>query len=243
MQSPIRHAARGIAGIVLAAVVLTVAWWWSHPHQAVAKTRFDAAAALAALREGNERFVHSARLLSTDTRHDAEHRHETAQGQHPFAAILCCCDSRICPEFIFDQRFGTIFEIRNAGNVVDDDVMASMEYAVEHLHVPLVIVLGHKSCGAIAAVCQAGDHPLHDHLVELQKHMAAVRKDLHDHPGTLDSARLDALAKVNAREQAAILLRDCRVLAHAVERHEVKILYAMYDMESGAVEFFDFPVP
>ena len=100
----------------------------------------------------------------------------------PFAVILCCSDSRVCPEFIFDQRAGCIFEIRNAGNVVDEDVLASFEYAVEHLHVPLILVLAHKGCGAIEAVCEAGDKPLHDHLKELQMHMARHPSANHGQP-------------------------------------------------------------
>src|ERR1700733_14702447 len=78
-------------------------------------------AGLAELRLGNARFFQSARTLSTDTAHDAENRHQTAKKKNPFAVILCCSDSRICPEFIFDQRPGSIFEVRNAGNIVDED--------------------------------------------------------------------------------------------------------------------------
>src|SRR5688500_3967010 len=140
--------------VVLIALVGGVAYWSaSHGVEAPATpTPTDPEAALTELRSGNLRFVTSRRTHSIDTRHDADHRHRTAKGQHPFSTILCCSDSRVCPEFIFDQRAGTIFEVRNAGNLVDEDVLASLEYAVEYLHVPLIVILGHKGCGAIEAV-------------------------------------------------------------------------------------------
>jgi carbonic anhydrase len=199
----------------------------------------DADAALVELRNGNARFVNSARTLSTDTTHDSEHRRHTAKEQHPFAVILCCSDSRVCPEFIFDQRAGSIFEVRNAGNVVDEDVLASFEYAVEHLHVPLMLVLAHKGCGAIHAVCDAREKPLHDHLRELQKHMMGIHQDImnpHDH---LDAAFLDDLSKKNAQQQALSLLRDSPILKAAVDKGRARLLYGIYDMETGAVQFFD----
>ena len=181
----------------------------------------------------------SARTLSTDTAHDAEYRHEMAKKQHPFAVILGCTDSRICPEFIFDQRAGSIFEIRNAGNVVDEDVLASFEYAVEHLHVPLMVVLGHKGCGAIQAVCEAGDKPLHAHLQELQKHMKGMGQQVHDNHDKLTPELLDRVSKENARQQALRLRRESRTLKTAVDKGEARLLCAIYDMETGSVEFFD----
>jgi carbonic anhydrase len=189
--------------------------------------------------QGNLRFVNSARTLSTDTSHDAEYRHQLSQGQHPIAAVLCCSDSRVCPEFIFDQPMGSIFEIRNAGNVVDDDVLASFEYSVEHLHVPLLLVLGHKGCGAIHAICEAGDRPLHHHLIELQKHMGEIRPAIIAARGHLDSHAIDQLAKENAQHQAQHVLRDSAFLQAAADRHEVELLYGIYDLDTGLVEFFE----
>lgn len=199
----------------------------------------DAPSSLAALRAGNVRFVTSSRTLSIDTAHDSELRHQTAKEQHPFAVILCCSDSRVIPEFIFDQRVGSIFEIRNAGNVVDEDVLASFEYAVEHLHVPLLLVLGHKGCGAIHAVCEAGEKPLHDHLRELQKHMSGIHQDIIKTHDGHDPDVLDELSRKNARQQAFALLRESRVLKTAVDKGEVRLLYGIYDMDAGSVEFFD----
>lgn len=196
-------------------------------------------AALVALSEGNHRFVQSRRVLSTDTRHDAELRQATAHDQHPFVAVLGCSDSRVCPEFIFDQRAGSIFEIRNAGNVVDEDVLASIEFAVEHLHVPLVVVLGHKGCGAIKAVCAAGERPLHSHLRALQMHMQGIHHQVLACQQRYDQAIINHLSLENARQQALAILEESHDVATAVSLGKTRLVYALYDMESGQVEFLD----
>ena len=199
----------------------------------------DSQSALTELRNGNERFVRSARIKSCDTDHDGVNRHQIAQGQHPFVAVVCCADSRVCPEFIFDLCAGSVFEIRNAGNVVDDDVLASLEYAVEHLQVPLILVMGHKGCGAIQAVFEANGRTLPGHLHELQKHIVnAVPQGVE--PGVQPAAELlNQLSKENAKTQAATLLRASDVIKTAVGSSQVRVLYGIYDMETGSVDFFD----
>jgi carbonic anhydrase len=197
----------------------------------------DPRAVLAEFKAGNARFVASKRTRSTDTRHDDGWRRRLAKGQHPAAVVLCCADSRICPEFIFDQRIGSSFEIRNAGNVVDEDVLASMEYAVEHLHTPVILVLGHKGCGAIEAVHSAGDQPLHDHLRVLQEHMAGLRDEVLREHGTHTAEFLNHLAEENARQQAVRLLQESPVIRAAVRHGQVAVEVGLYDMETGVVEF------
>jgi carbonic anhydrase len=181
--------------------------------------------------------MRSARVLSIDTGHDDQLRQLTAKEQHPLAVVLCCSDSRVCPEFIFDQRTGSLFEVRNAGNMVDEDVLASCEYAVEHLHVPLLLVLGHKGCGAIKAVYQAHGKPLHHHLDELQKHMPGIEADV---VGTHEEGRpevLDRLSEKNAKEQALSVLRQSSIIKSAVDAGHCQVLYGMYDMKTGAVDY------
>lgn len=114
----------------------------------------DSQKALELLKEGNARFVSGA-LTPKD--HYKEERQKLSEGQHPFAVVLCCSDSRVVPEILFDQQLGDLFVIRNAGNVVDLHVLGSIEYAVEHLGAPLVVVLGHSNCGAVTATCQGGE--------------------------------------------------------------------------------------
>lgn len=197
----------------------------------------DPAASLAELQAGNRRYVASQRARSVDTGHDAELRVRLARGQHPFVTILCCADSRLSPEFIFDQAPGAIFEVRNAGNVVDDDVLASCEYAVEHLHTRLVFVLGHKGCGAIEAVHKAHGKPLHDHLKALQEHMAGIRSAVLAHDGEGSPEFLARLSRENAKAQALTLLRESEPIRKAVEQGQVVLSYGLYDMETGEVEF------
>jgi carbonic anhydrase len=203
----------------------------------VAASPTDAASALAELRAGNRRFINSARVFSVDTAHDAQARAALLTAQHPFAAVLCCSDSRVIPEFIFDQGPGRIFEIRNAGNVVDEDVMASIEYAIEHLHVRLVVVMGHTGCGAIRAVHEAGERALPDHLSDLQRHMSGLRQLHQARPGEGDEDLIDRLCRENAHQQADWLRHECRVLRKVVAHHEVQLMDAIYNMKSGAVEF------
>jgi carbonic anhydrase len=196
-------------------------------------------AVLIELMAGNERFVKSHRVFSTDTANDASLRKQLINGQHPFVAMLCCADSRICPEVIFDQHVGSFFEIRNAGNVMDDDTIASMEYAVEHLHVQFLCVLGHKGCGAVEAVHQAGDKPLHDHLRALQDRMRGIMPLVLKTQDQHSADHLAWLARENAREQTKILLEESRPVLEALQQGKVRLLFGMYDMETGRVEFFD----
>ncbi|HML46146.1 MAG TPA: carbonic anhydrase, partial [Clostridia bacterium] len=116
----------------------------------------DADAALALLLEGNLRFV--AGNLSDKSVYALE-REALAEAQLPFAVILCCSDSRVAPEIFFDQEMGDLFTVRNAGNIADSTALGSIEYAAEHLHAPLVVVVGHSRCGAVTAAFSEGEHP------------------------------------------------------------------------------------
>jgi carbonic anhydrase len=231
-----------VLGLATVGGLLSGGYYWrlaSGPQQSEFAPRIvaDATTALAELRDGNDRFVHSARVLSTDTGHDADIRHQTAKEQHPFAVVLCCSDSRVCPEFIFDQPAGSFFEVRNAGNVVDEDVLASCEYAVEHLHVPLLMVMGHKGCGAIEAVYNAHGKPLHEHLDALQLHMGGIQPDV---VATKENGRPEVLVRLsekNAKQQALSVLRESRIVRSAVEAGHCQVVYGLYDMETGSVDF------
>jgi carbonic anhydrase len=114
--------------------------------------------ALQELMNGNKRYVAAELAHPNQT---AARRAEVAKGQDPFAIIVGCSDSRVPPEIIFDQGLGDLFVTRVAGNIVDDVVLGSIEYAAEHLGVPLIVVLGHKRCGAVEAAAKGGDAPVH----------------------------------------------------------------------------------
>ena len=173
---------------------------------------------LDALKAGNARFVSGTLNPKADY---AEDRERLANGQHPFAVVLCCSDSRVSPEIVFDQGLGDLFVIRNAGNVVDKDVLGSIEYAVEHLGTPLVVVMGHSCCGALTATCQGG---------ELPGHIKSIAERIRP---SLDS---DCCIDDNARRHAqrmAQLIGDNPIVKH----EKAQVVAAFYDIQSGVVEW------
>ena len=180
--------------------------------------KINSSQALILLKDGNARFV-SGNLAPKN--HYAEDRLKLSEGQHPFAVVLCCSDSRVAPEILFDQQLGDLFVIRNAGNVVDEDVLGSIEYAVEHLESPLVVVLGHSSCGAVTATCQGEELP--GHLVDIAKH---IRPSISSDCCINDNARRHA-------ERMAQLIRENPIVDHL----NVKVVAAFYDIASGVVEW------
>ena len=183
--------------------------------------------ALARLVEGNKRFVEM-KLAHPDQ--DAGRRTELATGQQPFAVILGCSDSRVSPEVIFDQGLGDLFVVRVAGNVADDIGIASMEYAVEHLGSRLIVVLGHERCGAVTAAVAGGELP--GHLPALMTALKPAVEKGKGHAG--DAVEAAMLANV---ELTAEQLRESKpILAELVEKGEVKIVGARYDLDTGAVE-------
>ena len=185
----------------------------------------SADAALAKLKEGNARYVSSKVSSGKPT---AARRAETAQGQHPFAAILGCADSRATPEIIFDQNIGDIFVDRNAGNLVDDHTLGTIEYGVEHLGVRLIVVLGHERCGAVQAAVASDTAPGHiQSLVrDIQPAVQAVKGKPGDqvHLAVVENARLMA-EEIRSKANFGDLAKD------------VKIIPAVYDLDSGKVDF------
>ena len=189
-----------------------------------------AARALTALREGNERF---ASAHPTHPRSDAARRAEVRSGQHPFAAVISCSDSRVPPEIVFDQGIGDLFVVRTAGNVLDDVGLASIEYAVEHLGVALVVVLGHGGCGAVRAAAAGGEAPGHlGRIVEaLAPSVARARRAGGD--------IVEAAVRENVRSTASDLRGSEPILRPLVEGGRVSVVGAYYSMEHGTVELID----
>jgi len=184
-------------------------------------------AALARLLEGNKRFVAGAATHPDQT---VERRTELVQGQHPFAIVLACSDSRLSPEVVFDQGLGDLFVVRNAGNLTDDHVVGSIEYAVEHLHARLIVVLGHTKCGAVSAAVAGGEAPGHlsSIVVSLADAVAMAKRK----PGDA----IDNAVRINAKLGAASLAANEPILAKAVKDDGVKIVAARYDLATGQVE-------
>lgn len=185
----------------------------------------SADAALAKLKEGNARFVGSKVSQGKPT---VARRAETAQSQHPFAIILGCADSRTSPEIVFDQNIGDLFVVRNAGNLVDDHALGSIEYGVEHLGARLIVVLGHGRCGAVTAALASDTAPGHiQSLVrDIQPAVQAVK-------GKSGDATQLAVAE-NARLMADKIRKEANLGELA---KDVRIISAVYDLDSGKVEW------
>jgi len=188
--------------------------------------------ALSRLKAGNARFAEGA------VRHphlDARLRHDlAAHGQHPFATVLSCSDSRVPVELLFDQGVGDLFVIRVAGNVVGQDEAGSIEYAVEHLHCPLLVVLGHRKCGAVtAAVKMASDTPNIEGLI---KHIVPAVRAAREVAGDVSTAGLvDEAVRHNVWQSIAELIESSDLCRQAVRSGELAVVGAVYDIDSGDV--------
>ena len=183
--------------------------------------------ALARLIAGNKRYVVAQQMHPNQT---PAHRAELSSGQYPFAIILGCADSRVPPEVIFDQGLGDLFVVRVAGNVVDEIVLGSIEYAAAHLHTPLIVVLGHSRCGAVGATVAGGK--LEGHLPSLAAAIQPAVDEAKDLPGDL----IDHAVRANARMMAGQLASSAPVLAELVEAGKLRVIAAYYDLDSGVVE-------
>jgi carbonic anhydrase len=190
---------------------------------------------LQGLADGNVRFVEERQAP-----HDlgSGRRHELAKGQHPRAVVLSCSDSRVPPELVFDQQLGEVFVVRTAGNVADGLALGSIEYAVGHLDIPVIVVLGHRSCGAVKATLEVHQKHLHPHgnVTEIVKLVmpAVLQAEKAGAPDLLN-ASIDANVILGAKA----LLKRSRLLAERVKAGKLKIVTAIYDLESGKVEFGD----
>jgi carbonic anhydrase len=194
--------------------------------------QFDPRPFLNRLETGNRRFVEG-KLSAKDF---ARQRPELTSDQHPYAVVLTCSDSRVPPELLFDESLGQLFVIRNAGNIVDSVVLGSIEYAAEHLHVGLIVVLGHESCGAVKATIAGGDVPPNiGSLVWRIKPAVDRMKPSHHDEKELTSASVAE----NVRRQIGEALVQSNVLREMNEKGELRIVGAVYDLESGKVSFLD----
>ncbi len=191
--------------------------------------------ALAKLKEGNRRFVEDANACAADL---AQRREELAGGQHPWAIVLTCSDSRVTPELIFGGvSLGELFVIRNAGNVLDTGALGTIEYGAEHLHAPLIVVMGHKKCGAVSAACDVVKKG-----VELEGSIGKmVQPILPVALAALFKSEdfVGQTVRNNAVSGAKRIAEESHIVSHLVDEGHVKIVAAVYDITSGEVEFID----
>ncbi|MEO8498171.1 MAG: carbonic anhydrase [Planctomycetota bacterium] len=191
--------------------------------------------ALTQLEEGNRRCVEGKSAHGHDL---AKWRERFLVKQNPFATVLGCSDSRVAPELLFDQGFGELFVIRVAGNIVDPDVVGSIQYAVEHLDNKLIVVLGHQNCGAVTAALSPPDQT-QDEPPELGKLLnrirpAIVQVDRNQEREQLITAAVEANVRASVEQ-----LRQVPSIAATVKSKNVKVLGAVYYIDSGEITFLD----
>jgi carbonic anhydrase len=189
-------------------------------------TTINSEAARQKLAEGNKRYTLSKLSHQNQT---TERRSEIAGGQHPFAAILSCADSRVPPEIIFDQGLGDLFVVRLAGNILDSAALGSLEYSVEHLGVKHIVVLGHERCGAIEATIKGGEttEPIGSLVKAIQPAVEKARTQ----PGDL----LDNAVKANVAMVVQQLKSSGPILSELVQKGDLSIEGAIYDLDDGEV--------
>jgi carbonic anhydrase len=180
---------------------------------------------------GNKRFA-SDNLAQVDI--GASRRAELAKGQKPFAIVLACSDSRVGPELIFNQGLGDVFVVRVAGNVVDEIALGSIEYAAEHLHSPLLVVLGRQSCGAVSAALGSHGEPEGNIGGMLKKIMPAVERAKAS--GKEDAQLLDAAVQENVKGVQAEIMARSHIIKEPVHEGKLKVVAAEYYLDSGEVK-------
>lgn len=191
--------------------------------------------ALQFLQEGNSRFINNLKA----NRNLLEQANETRDGQWPFATILSCIDSRTSAELIFDQGLGDIFSVRIAGNIVNTDILGSMEFACKVAGSKLIVVLGHSKCGAVKGAC---DHVEMGNLTELlSKIQPAVyqEKDTLENRTSKNGEFVENVAEINVKRNVKNIIERSFVLEQMLEEGQIGIVGAMHDIESGKVIFYD----
>lgn len=193
--------------------------------------------ALELLKEGNLRFINNLKR----NRDILQQANETRNGQWPFATILSCIDSRTSAELIFDQGLGDIFSIRIAGNIVNTDIIGSMEFACKVAGSKLLVVLGHTRCGAVKGAC---DHVEMGNLTEL---LSKLQPAVYQETITTDSDKrnsgneefVENVATINVKRSVNAIVERSYILEQMIEQGEIAVVGAMYNLETGLVEFYE----
>ncbi|MDG1714387.1 carbonic anhydrase family protein [Lacinutrix sp.] len=193
--------------------------------------------ALNFLKEGNQRFQDNLKA----NRNLLEQVNDTRDGQFPFATILSCIDSRVSAELVFDQGLGDVFSVRIAGNFVNEDILGSMEFACKLAGTKLIVVLGHTSCGAVKGAC---DHAEMGNLTALlSKIKPAVKAVTEPKDESLRNSKnldfVDEVSKKNVKLTIDRIHAESPILSDMEQNDEIKIVGAMYDISTGAVDFYN----
>ena len=191
--------------------------------------------AIDVLRKGNERFVNNLKA----NRNLLQQVNETSDGQHPMAIVLSCIDSRTSAELIFDQGLGDIFSCRVAGNVLNEDILGSMEFACKAAGAKVVVVLGHSRCGAIKGACDGVRMGNLTALLEKIEPAIANESATIGDRTSANAEFVERVAELNVIHVKQQIVERSEVLASMIETGEIALIGGMYDVETGAVEFYD----
>jgi|SRR5688572_16033393 len=187
------------------------------------------------LKEGNKRFINNLKI----NRNLLEQVNATAEGQYPFAFILSCIDSRTSAELIFDQGLGDIFSCRIAGNILNDDILGSMEFACKIAGSKIIVVLGHTKCGAIKGAC---DHIEMGNLTQLLKKIQPVldlEKEQYDNKSSSNPSFVENVAILNVKHVMRQIPLLSPILREMLEHKQIALIGGIYEVETGKVEFYE----
>ncbi|UEG49648.1 carbonic anhydrase [Ferruginibacter lapsinanis] len=190
--------------------------------------------ALQILKEGNQRFINNLKA----NRNLLQQVNETSSGQFPFATILSCIDSRTSAELIFDQGLGDIFSIRIAGNILNEDILGSMEFATKVVGTKIIVVLGHTKCGAIVGACnhvEMGN--LTTLLNKIQPAIVKEKTTIENRDGS-NPDFVQNVTEINVHLTIDRIRRESPIIAELEEQGQIKIIGALYNVETGAVNFY-----
>lgn len=191
--------------------------------------------ALQLLKDGNHRFMNNLKV----NRNLLQQANETSDGQHPFAVILSCIDSRTSVELIFDQGLGDVFSVRIAGNIVNEDILGSMEFGCKVAGAKIIVVLGHTKCGAIKGAC---DHVEMGNLTALlSKVQPAVydEKTVTENRNSSNNDFVEKVATINVKRTVHAIMERSPILKEMIETGEIGIVGGTHDITSGEVEFYE----
>ena len=191
--------------------------------------------ALDLLKEGNKRFVNNLKI----NRNLLQQANETSDGQHPFAVILSCIDSRTSAELIFDQGLGDVFSIRIAGNIVNEDILGSMEFGCKVAGAKAIVVLGHKKCGAIKGACDNVELGNLTGLISKIKPAIDQEMTITDNRNSSNANFVENVAELHVSLLVRNILLQSPIIAEMVKNDEIGIIGGVHDISTGEVKFFE----
>jgi carbonic anhydrase len=190
--------------------------------------------AISTLKEGNQRFVNNLKI----NRNLLSQINETSDGQYPFAFILSCIDSRTSAELIFDQGLGDIFSCRIAGNILNDDILGSMEFACGVAGAKLIMVLGHTECGAIKGACDHVEMGYLTNLLKKIKPAVKITSKKKDHSNDKFINFTDQVSEQNVLEVMKKIPKKSKIIRNLIKKKKIILVGGIYDISNGIVEFY-----